>query len=640
MTASNADRPPPVDPQATEEDVQNDAIIGRVFVRSLLVLGVALAIGGGAYFVTQVLLHEGAETVVQDVVVPTVRDSQARSLPRLPMTDVTEESEIDFVHHSGRTGEKLLPETMGSGVAVLDYNRDGHDDLLFVNSTTWPWDRDGGEDGEADAVHPPRLYAGVGDGTFRDVTSDAGLAEIDLYGMGVAVGDFDGDGWVDVYLTAVGANKLLRNDAGTFRDVTAASGTAGDDARWSSSAGFFDYNRDGRLDLFVCNYVTWSRDLDLSQSFTLDGQSRAYGPPVAFTGTFPYLFRNDGDGRFTDVSAEAGIEVRNRDTEVPLAKSLGLVPTDVNNDGWIDIVVVNDTVRNFLFLNRQDGRFEEVGETYNIAYDRSGNARGGMGADCAWLRDGQVMTIGIGNFANEASALYMTRPGRDQFVDAAMATGFGPPTRQGLTFGFFFFDVDLDGRLDMLGANGHLEEEIEKTQSSQRYAQPPQLFWNAGRGGSSEFVLVPPANTGEAFAEPIVGRGSTYGDFDGDGDLDVVITTSGGPPKVFRNDQRQGHHFLRFRLVGRGLNRQAIGASIRVEAGDSVQLGQVMPTRGYLSQTTTDVTFGLGETTSVDKVTVVWPDGQTQILSDVPIDQTFTVQQSSPDRAGAAQPAN
>ena len=267
-------------------------------------------------------------------------------------------------------------------------------------------------------------------------------------------------------------------------------------------------------------------------------RSRAYGRPTAYTGSFSYLYRNEGDGKFADVSATAGIQMRNDDTAVPLGKAMGLAPVDVNNDGWMDIVVANDTVRNFLFQNNKDGTFSEVGRLSGIAFDRStGNARGAMGIDAARFRGDGTLAIGIGNFANEASALYMAKPGRQQFIDAAMYTGFGPPTRQGLTFGLFFFDVDLDGRLDVLGANGHLEEEIAKTQKTQRYKQPPQLFWNAGREAKNELVLVDSATTGSDFCEPIVGRGAACGDFDSDGDDDIVISVSNGKAVVFRNDQ-------------------------------------------------------------------------------------------------------
>ena len=461
---------------------------------------------------------------------------------------------------------------MGSGVAVFDYNGDGHQDILFVNSCRWDWDQ------SSDEPTSCKLYQGDGAFHFEDVTQSVGLTD-SFYGMGVAVGDYDNDGDSDLYITAVGENRLYKNDNGTFLDVTKEAGVAGEEGLWGTSCGFVDFDNDGLLDLFVCNYVNWSKENDLSQSFTLDGETRAYGPPKAFAGSFSLLFHNLGNGQFEDVSLSAGIQVRNETTNVPLGKAMGIAPVDFNRDGWIDFVIANDTVRNFMFENNKDGTFTEVGRLVGIAFDRSGNARGAMGIDTAMFRDQDTLAIGIGNFANEASALYMAKRGRRQFVDAAMATGFGPPTRQGLTFGLFFFDIDLDGRLDLLGANGHLEEEISKTQQSQQYEQPPQLFWNAGREASSELVAVGRESVGEEFIEPIVGRGAAYGDFDGDGDADVVMSVSHGSPKVFRNDQSLNNHWVKIQLVGKSSNRDAIGATIELKHGDQYDARTLMPTK-------------------------------------------------------------
>ena len=443
--------------------------------------------------------------------------------------------------------------------------------------------------------------------------------------MGVAVGDIDNDGDRDLFLTAVGENRLLRNENGKFLDVTADYGVAGATSAWSTSAGFFDYDNDGLLDLFVCNYVKWSKEEDLSQNFTLDGETRAYGPPNAFKGFFSYLYHNEGD-RFTDVSESAGVQILADNTDVPLGKAMGVAPVDVNRDGWMDIVVANDTVRNFYFENNQNGTFTEKGRPTGIAYDlASGKARGAMGIDAVVYRADGTIAIGIGNFANEASALYMASPKRSTFVDAAMFTGFGPPTRLGLTFGLFFFDADLDGRMDVLGANGHLEETIAKTQRTQRYEQPPQLFWNAGTEAQSEFVLLEQTCVGGSFCQPIVGRGSAYGDLDEDGDLDVVIAANDGPVKVFRNDQQVGNHWLRIRLLGTKSNRDAIGASVAVAVGDRTQTRVVMPTRSYLSQSERELTFGLGESDQVGSVSVTWPSGATQTVPISNVDRAYNV---------------
>ena len=602
------------------DDVENDEVIGHALRVSLiaiifLMLPVIAILG---YLNLRKAGEENVEVVVQN---PEQRSDEANRIPELKFSDWTSRSGIDFQHETGRYGDKLLPETMGSGVAVFDYNNDGNQDLLFVNSSRWPWDKKQRET-------PCKLYAGDGKFGFKDVSAEAGF-DFTSYCMGVAVGDYDNDGDADVFLSAVGQNRLLRNDEGKFTDVTATASVAGEKEAWGTSCGFVDYDADGLLDLFVCNYVDWSKEADLSQNFTLDGETRAYGPPKAFSGSFSYLYHNEGGGKFSDVSKAAGIQVRNEDTNVPLGKAMGLAPVDVNRDGWIDLIVANDTVRNFLFENNQDGTFTEKGRLVGIAYDRSGNARGAMGIDTTVFRPNGTLAIGIGNFANEQSALYMASPKRSQFVDGAIATGLGPPTRSGLTFGMFFFDVDLDGRPDVLGANGHLEEEIAKTQRTQQYAQSPQLFWNAGREANSELVLVPESNVGKPFSDPIVGRGAAFGDFDNDGDQDVVITTSGGSPRLLRNDQQTGHHYLRIKLRGVSANRDGVGAKVSVQCGDDTWTQQLMPVRSYLSQSESVLTFGLGKLSSVDQVTVLWPGGEESSHEVEGVDQTVQLEQSA-----------
>lgn len=612
-----------IDPQSETEDddVQNDAVIATALRASLIVLmimGLPL-IGFLVYLNLKKVKEEQQEFTVD---VPTVREANQQVMPQLTLSDVTADAGIDFVHETGRAGEKLLPETMGGGVAALDYNNDGHLDLLFVNSCRWPWDANASE------PSPSSLYQGDGKLHFKDVSAEAGI-DFTLYGMGCAVGDIDNDGDADLFISAVGKNRLLRNDDGKFVDVTDEAGVAGEEDAWGTSCSFLDYDSDGNLDLFVCNYVSWSKENDLSQNFTLDGESRAYGPPRAFSGSFSYLYHNEGDGKFSDVSSSAGIQIRNDDTKVPLGKSMGVAPVDVNGDGWIDLVVANDTVRNFLFQNNKDGTFNEIGRLAGIAFDRaSGNARGAMGIDAACFREDGTIAIGIGNFANEASALYMSKPDKGQFIDAAMYTGFGPPTRQGLTFGLFFFDMDLDGRMDMLGANGHLEEEIAKTQQTQRYAQPPQLFWNAGRDAKNQLELVKAEKTGDDFQRPIVGRGATYGDFDEDGDQDVVIAVSNGKPVLFRNDQDTDNHWLRVRLIGRSCNRDAIGALVKLQSGDHEWMQMVMPTRSYLSQSEKTLTFGLAENQQVDELTVQWPGGESETFTIDGVDRTVELTQA------------
>jgi enediyne biosynthesis protein E4 len=544
-------------------------------------------------------------------------------IPAVKFTDFTGESGVNFIHVNGARGEKLLPETMGGGVAFLDFDNDSAPDLLFVNSTPWPWD--------TNATRETRpvlaLYRNDGKGRFSDVTASSGL-NVGLYGMGAAVGDFDNDGLIDIFVTGVGENRLLRNlGQGKFEDVTARSGMTNDPARWSTSAAFVDFNNDGRLDLFVCNYVKWSREIDRAANYTLPGIGRAYGPPLNFEGTFPLLYRNEGNGTFRDVSKEAGIQVTNLATGRPMAKSLGVAPVDLNNDGWIDFVVANDQVQNFVFSNRHNGTFAEVGAQSGVAFDPYGLARGAMGIDSARFRNDNALGIAIGNFANEMNALYVAQNDSLLFADEAITEGIGPASRQLLKFGLFFFDYDLDGRLDVLTANGHIEEEIEKSQRGQSYRQPAQLFWNRSSTKGPSFAPVPPEKAGDDLFKPIVGRGSAYADIDGDGDLDVVLTQINGPPLLLRNDQAVGHHWLRLKLIGSKSNRDAIGAWVKVHVDGRALAQQVMPTKGYLSQSELALTFGLGKAARVDGLEISWPGGAAQKVSSVKIDALNTIRE-------------
>jgi hypothetical protein len=598
---------------------RDDRIIGTAIRWSLVALAVIAVV---AVVVTIAMRREAPEEKVieKDVRPVEVLDSGADEMPEVAFVDITAETGIDFVHVSGARGDKLLPETMGGGVAFLDHDGDGDQDLLFVNSREWP-----GAAGGARATSA--LYRNDGAGRFEDVSSAVGM-DIESYGMGVAVADYDGDGDTDVYLTAVGPNRLLRNDGGKFVDVTAAVGVAGADDSWGSSAGFVDLDGDGDLDLFVCNYVRWSREIDIELDFTLNGTDRAYGPPTNYQGQHAYLFRNDGDGTFSDVSEQAGIQVVNPLNGDPMAKALGVAFVDVNVDGAVDVLVANDTVQNFLFRNRRDGTFEEVGSASGVGFDGTGNATGAMGIDVGHHRNDAELAVGIGNFANEMTSLFVSRAGTGLFTDDAVVEGIGSPSRAFLSFGLFLFDYDLDGRLDLLQANGHLEEEISEVQASQQYRQPAQLFWNAGSEARSAFAEVPRDATGD-LSRPIVGRGAAYADIDGDGDLDVVLTQTGGAPLILRNDQALDRHWLRVTLRGPDANRQGIGAWIELTAGDVTQRRQVMPTRSYLSQVELPVTFGLGDATSIDRLEVVWPDGTRQSVAPPAVDQAIEIAAAS-----------
>ena len=590
------------DVEHEESDEQNDDVIGKAFWGSIAVAALGATIIGGVIW-----LKDRPEEI--EITAPptaptyTVREKTV-DLPKIPFKDMTDESGIDFVHVSGAAGEKLLPESMGGGVAVIDFDSDGDLDIVFINGQRWPWETAKDETPQESATMS--AWRNDGNWKFTDVTTEVGL-DLSFYGMGAAVGDYDADGDSDLYITVVGSNRLLRNDAGHFVDVTAkassdaAASVAGGAETWSTSAGFLDYDNDGDLDLFVANYVEWNREFDLAQPFQLVGDERAYGRPSAFEGTFPYLFQNDGNGKFTDVSEAVGIQVKNPATQVPVAKSLGVTFCDLDEDGWLDIIVSNDTVQNFLFRNKADGTFEEVAGEVGIAFDEDGRARGAMGIDAGWFRNDGSIGIAIGNFATEMTALYVSPPGVMQFHDDAVPTGLGPFTRLELTFGVCWADFDLDGRPDLFTANGHLENDINRVQESQHYEQPPQLFWNCGPDSTTEFAPLTEEQCGADLFKRMVGRAAVAADFDQDGDPDILITACGQKPRLLRNDQSTGHNWVRFEVDA------PIGSTVEVHAGGLVQKQQIMPTRSYLSQSDAGLTFGLGAAASVERVVIRKP---------------------------------
>jgi hypothetical protein len=600
---------------------EDDRVIGRAFRYSVAVIAVLAAAGAGAWLLLTrpAPVERIVEAALEAPQAPAA--SRAQVPPAVRFTDVTAASGIDFVHHNGAYGDRLLPETMGAGVAFADLDGDDLPDLVFVNGKDWPWRATG-------AQPTARLYRNRGGGAFEDATAGSGLDE-PLYGMGVAVGDYDGDGRIDLFITAVGENRLYRNVGGLrFEDVTAAAGVAGAADEWSTSAAFLDYDGDGDLDLFVTNYVRWSRDIDFEVDYRLTGVGRAYGPPTNFEGTQNQLYRNDGVGRFTDVSEDAGVHVDNPATGQPAGKGLAVVPVDVDGDGRLDLVVANDTVANFLYRNLGDGRFAEQGATSGLAFDAAGGATGAMGIDAGHYRNNDDIAVSIGNFANEMTSFYVAQAGALPFNDEAIVAGIGPASRLALSFGLFFFDYDLDGRLDLFQTNGHVENEINAVQSSQTYAQPSQLFWNCGDACARDFVPVSPASMG-ALAEPVVGRGAAYADVEGDGDLDVVLTQVGRRAILLRNDQALGHHWLRVRLVQPPPNVHAIGAGIELEAGGVTQYRQVMPARSYLSQVELPVTFGLGDAAAAESLNVTWPDGERQSMTGVPAGRLLTIERTT-----------
>ena len=505
------------------------------------------------------------------------------------LTDVTAAAGLDFHHNSGAYGGKLLPETLGSGCAFLDYDADGWQDILLINGMDWP--------GHQRQRSTLKLYRNNRNGTFTDVTRAAGL-EIEMYGMGVAVGDYNNDGFPDILITCVGQNRLFRNTGkGTFVDVTQKSGL-GKRQALSTSALWFDYDRDGLLDLFVCNYVRWSTEHDVFCS--LDGKHKSYCTPEAYRGETSWLFHNRGDGTFEDVTAHSGIFDSS-------SKALGVAMLDFDRDGWPDLLVANDTQPNKLYRNQQNGTFRDVGMEAGIALSTEGKARAGMGVDVGDFLNSGMPGLAITNFDNEMIGMYReSKPG--SYEDVSVQSGIGLASKNSLGFGCAFLDVNLDGWLDLAVANGHIDETVRNIRGNVGYAQPPQLFLNNGKGVFREVA----GEAGAGFVQSKVGRGVACGDFDRDGDTDLLITTNNGPAYLYRNDQNSGNRSVRFRLVGTKSNRDAIGAEVRIECGGVTQSRLVKSGSSYLSQSELPVTFGVGKRDSIDRAVILWPGGRSE----------------------------
>ena len=428
------------------------------------------------------------------------------------------------------------------------------------------------------------------------MTARAGL-DVEMYGMGVAVGDYNNDGFPDILITCVGQNRLFRNTGkGTFVDVTNTSGLGKREA-FSTSALWFDYDRDGLLDLFVCNYVKWSPEHDVFCS--LDGKHKSYCTPEAYRGATCWLFHNRGDGTFEDVTAASGIFDSS-------SKSLGVALFDDNHDGRPDVLVANDTQPNKLYRNQHNGTFKDSAVEVGLAFSSEGKARAGMGVDVADFDNSGSLGVAITNFDNEMIGLY--RLSGKSFEDIASQSGVGIASRNSLGFGCAFFDVNLDGWLDFAVANGHIDETVRNIRGNVGYAQPPQLFLNRGKGMFREIA----AEVGGSFDQPKVGRGLAYGDFDRDGDLDLLLTTNNGPAYLYRNDQLAGNGSIRFRLLGTKSNRDAIGAMVRVFASGLTQSRLVKGGSSYLSQSELPVTFGLEKRDRIEGLVIDWPSGRTE----------------------------
>jgi hypothetical protein len=530
---------------------------------------------------------------------------QAQRSAALPtFSDVTTSAGIRFRHDSGAFGKKYLPETMGAGAAFFDADGDGAQDLLFVNSMPWP--------GQPARRSLPALYKNNRDGTFTDVTAASGLA-VPAYGMGVAAGDYDNDGKPDLYITALGRNRLFRNLGGLkFVDVTGSAGVGTDG--FSASAAWFDYDRDGRLDLFVTRYVDWTLEKDVHCS--LDGKTKSYCTPEAYKGQSPVLYRNLGSGKFEDATKKAGVLD-------PTAKALGVALLDHNGDGWVDLFVANDTQPNRLYENSRNGTFAEIGMAAGVAFNEAGVARAGMGVDAADYDGSGRQSLVIGNFSNEMIALYQNQ-GSGLFVDQAPASTIGKTSMLTLTFACLFFDYDLDGRLDIFAANGHVADDISKAQPRVAYAQPPHLFRNAG---NRRFEAVT-GTAGAPLQQAVVARGAAYGDYDGDGDPDLVVTANNGAARLLRNDGGERHGRLRARFVGTKSNRDAIGTFARVTTGAGPSPWQMVKTgSSYLSQSELPLTFGLGTADQVTRIEVKWPDGRSETLPGVAANATVVIEE-------------
>jgi hypothetical protein len=512
--------------------------------------------------------------------------------PGFQLVDVTSAAGINFRHNSGAFGAKNLPETMGPGCAFLDYDGDGWLDILLINGMDWP---------EHKRQHTtPRLYRNNRNGTFTDVTRQAGLA-VEMYGMGVAIGDYNNDGFPDILITAVGQNRLFQNTGkGHFIDVTDKAGLGGRHA-FSTSALWFDYDRDGLLDLFVCNYVQWAPEHDVFCS--VDGKHKSYCTPEAYHGSTCWLFRNRGNGTFEDVTAKSGIF----DTT---SKSLGVAMLD--HDGWPDLLVANDTQPNKLYRNQRNGTFEDIAVHTGVAFSEDGKARAGMGIDAGDFDNSGRQGLAITNFDNEMIALYKPNAA-GIYSDVALQSGVGQASRNSLGFGCLFLDINLDGNLDLLAVNGHIDETVRNISQNHGYAQAPQLFLNDGKGRFHDVA----GQVGAGFASAKVARGVADGDFDRDGDLDLLITTNQGPALLYRNDVTNGNRSLRLRLVGTKSNRDAVGAVVRVTTREATQSRMVKTGSSYLSQSEMTLTFGLGQRDAADRVVIQWPSGAMQEFKNV-----------------------
>jgi tetratricopeptide (TPR) repeat protein len=593
----------------------------------LLALGLGTGLGLGLLWLrfqasAPALAPDGMPIPLETVAPP----PEAVGTSTIRFMDMTAAAGIAFTHEAGATGAKWYPETIGAGVGFVDYDGDGWPDILLVNGTHWPEKQSAAAVPDAPTL---RLYRNRGDGTFEDVTQRAGMA-VPVYGMGLAAADYDNDGDIDVLVTGYLRHLFfINNGDGTFAEVAQRIGLH--EGKWGSGAAFVDYDRDGWLDLVVSNYVEWTPELEQGLDCTYGTPAKDYCPVRYFKGQGLLLYRNRGDGTFEDVTLRAGVASQGTRAFAPHI-------LDFNEDQWPDILVASDGTPSLLWYNQGDGTFVEVGMQSGLVLDERGAAYAGMGIDAAYPKNDAQLCIAIGNFVGEPTTLHCrVRQGDayhpELYAEVSAWAGIGRPTLRYVTFGLFFFDADLDGFEDLFMVNGHVVDEARLRNAPR--AQPPQLFRNLGTGKFAE--ITPPAGSG--LDQLLVGRGAAYADYDGDGDLDILISQNQGPALLLRNDTPRQAHYLRVHLRGTTSNRDGMGAEVRVYSGNQMRRQMLRTGRSYYSQNELTLTFGLGEARRVPRVEIVWPSGRIDVYQDVPGDTTLqAVEGSQPEQAPSAAP--